>query len=104
MTALIVIVSVIAAILFVRLGIWILLYDDKPCIKIGVQGLYFELKLGKGKPAMPFADARLLNALSHTLWFLPSVAACEAMGNLLRQRQNKFYHDYKINVCAGNKA
>ncbi len=63
-----------------------------------------DLKLGKGKPAMPFADTRLLQVLSHTLWFLPNVAACEAMGNLLEQRQNKFYHDYKINVCAGIKA
>lgn len=63
-----------------------------------------ELKLGKGKPAMPFADTRLLSALAHTLWFLPNVAACEAMGNLLRQKQNSFYHSYTINVCAGTKA
>ncbi len=63
-----------------------------------------DLKLGKGKPAMPFADTRLLQVLSHTLWFLPNVAACEAMGNLLKQKQNRFYHDYKINVCAGTKA
>ncbi len=60
-----------------------------------------ELKLGKGRPAMPFADARLLNVLTHTLWFLPNVAACRAMANLLRQRQNVFYHDYAVNVCAG---
>lgn len=59
------------------------------------------LKLGNGRPAMPFADARLLEALAHTLWFLPNVAACEAMGNLLGKSQNSFYHDYKINVCAG---
>lgn len=33
------------------------------------------------------------------------VADCEAMGNLLAQRQNKFYyHDYMVNVCAGTKA
>lgn len=63
-----------------------------------------DLKLGKGKPAMPFADTRLLQVLSHTLWFLPNVAACEAMGNLLAQKQNRFYHDYAINVCAGTKA
>lgn len=63
-----------------------------------------ELKLGKDKPAIPFADTRLLGALAHTLWFLPNVAACEAMGNLLRQKQNRFYHNYKINVCAGGKA
>lgn len=63
-----------------------------------------DLKLGKGKPAMPFADTRLSQVLSHTLWFLPNVAACEAMGNLLAQKQNRFYHDHTINVCAGTKA
>jgi len=63
-----------------------------------------ELKQGKWKPAMPFSDIRLLNALNHTLWFLPDVASCYAMDNLLRKPTNKFYHDYKINVCAGTKA
>lgn len=63
-----------------------------------------ELKLGAQKPPMPYSDTRLLNVLSHTLWFLPSVAACYAMANLLAQRQNSFFHDYKINVCAGMKA
>ena len=61
-----------------------------------------ELKLGQDKrPPMPFKDVRLLNVLSHTLWFLPNVSSCFAMANLLAQRQNSFYHDYKINVCAG---
>ena len=41
------------------------------------------LKLGAQKPPMPFSDARLLNVLSHTFWFLPSVASCHAMRNLL---------------------
>lgn len=63
-----------------------------------------DLKQGAKKPPMPYADTRLLNVLSHTLWFLPDVAACYAMANLLKQRQNKFYHDYKINVCAGSAA
>lgn len=63
-----------------------------------------ELKLGAEKPPMPFSDTRLLNVLSHTLWFLPNVASCYAMANLLVQKQNVFYHDYKINVCAGTKA
>jgi len=62
------------------------------------------LKLGAQKPPMPFSDARLLHILSHTLWFLPSVAACQAMRNLLAKRQNKFYHDYKVIVAAGNAA
>lgn len=63
-----------------------------------------ELKLGRGRPAMPYSDTRLLNVLSHTLWFLPNVASCYAMANLLAQKQNVFYHDYKINVCAGAAA
>lgn len=62
------------------------------------------LKLGAKKPPMPFSDARLLNVLSHTFWFLPSVAACHAMRNLLAMKQNRFYHDYTIIVAAGNAA
>jgi len=62
------------------------------------------LKLGAKKPPMPFSDARLLNLLSHTFWFLPSVASCYAMKNLLEQRQNKFFHDYEIIVAAGSGA
>ena len=64
-----------------------------------------DMKLGQDKrPPMPFSDTRLLNVLSHTFWFLPNVASCYAMYNLLRQKQNSFYHDYHINVCAGTKA
>lgn len=62
------------------------------------------LKLGAKKPPMPFSDARLLNVLSHTFWFLPSVASCYAMKNLMSQKQNKFYHDYNIIVSAGTNA
>lgn len=63
-----------------------------------------ELKLGAQKPPMPYSDTRLMNVLSHTLWFMPNVASCYAMSNLLSQRQNSFYHDYKVNVCAGTQA
>ena len=62
------------------------------------------LKLGAKKPPWPFADVRLLRVLSHTFWFLPSVASCHAMRNLLGERQNKFYHDYTVNVAAGSEA
>ena len=62
------------------------------------------LKLGAEKPPMPFTDTRLLNVLSHTFWFLPTVAACHAMNNLIQQRQNKFYQDYQIIVAAGSDA
>lgn len=64
-----------------------------------------DLKLGKDKkPPMPFSDTRLLNVLQHTLWYLPNVASCDAMENLLDQSQNTFYHDYKIINCSGTKA
>lgn len=62
------------------------------------------LKLGAEKPPMPFSDTRLLKILSHTFWFLPTVAACQAMKNLMAQKQNKFYHDYDIVVAAGTSA
>lgn len=62
------------------------------------------LKLGAKKPPMPFSDARLLNVLSHTFWFLPSVASCHAMRNLLMEKQNRFYHDYRVIVAAGSGA
>ncbi len=63
-----------------------------------------ELKLGKKKPPMPYSDIRLLNVLQHTFWFLPRVASCYAMANLLKKRQNVFYHDYRIVVAAGTQA
>ncbi len=62
------------------------------------------LKLGAKKPPMPFSHVELLNVLNHTLWFLPSVAACHAMANLLKKRQNKFYHEYRVIVAAGSRA
>ncbi len=63
-----------------------------------------ELKLGGKKPPMPYSDIRLMSLLNHTLWFLPDVASCHAMNNLLQQRQNIFYHDYQVIVCAGPEA
>ena len=72
-----------------------------------IQGNYMPvdgLKLGAERPPMPFSDTTLLNVLSHTLWFLPNVASCYAMYNLLSQKQNNFFNGYKIIVCAGTKA
>ena len=63
-----------------------------------------DLRLGRERPPMPFSDARLLSLLSHTFWYLPSVAACHAMKNLMSERQNRFYRDYNVMVCAGSKA
>jgi len=74
-----------------------------------IRGEYLEttidnLKLGAKKPPMPFSDVRLLNVLAHTFWFLPNVAACHAMANLMAQKQNKFFHDYHVIVAAGSSA
>jgi hypothetical protein len=62
------------------------------------------LKLGAKKPPMPFSHTKLLSLLNHTLWFLPSVASCHAMHNLIKRRNNHFYHDYKVIVAAGASA
>ena len=62
------------------------------------------LKQGAKKPPMPFSDSRLLQILTHTFWFLPTVAACHAMRNLMQERNNTFYHDYEIVVAAGTSA
>jgi hypothetical protein len=62
------------------------------------------LNLGSKKPPMPFSDLRLMPVLLHTLWFLPTVASCFAMKNLLNERHNIFYQDYRIIVAAGTSA
>lgn len=58
----------------------------------------------KNRPPIPFEDLRLLGALRHTLWYLPSVASCYAMAELLREPANSFFQDYEIVVAAGNEA
>ena len=61
------------------------------------------LKLGNSRKArFPFNTAQMRHLLQHTLWFLPKVNSCEAMYNLLMQKQNSFFHDYKVIVCAGD--
>jgi hypothetical protein len=62
------------------------------------------LKLGSKKPPLPFSHAPLLKVLNHTLWFLPTVAACHAMANLIKNRNNIFYQQYTIVVAAGTDA
>ena len=36
--------------------------------------------------------------------FLPSVASCHAMANLLAEKQNVFFHDYNVVGCGGAEA
>nr|WP_243841889.1 DEAD/DEAH box helicase family protein [Salinibacterium sp. ZJ77] len=53
------------------------------------------------RPPFPYSDVRLLPYLQHSFWFLPNVAACHAMANLLAEKQNVFWRDYKVLVVAG---
>jgi hypothetical protein len=61
------------------------------------------LKTGTRSP-FPYSDATLLPYLQHSFWFLPNVAACRAMGNLLTEKHNTFWHEYEIIVAAGASA
>lgn len=62
------------------------------------------LKLGAKKPPFPYSDVRLLPYLNHSFWFLPTVASCHAMANLLQEKQNVFFHDYEVLTVAGSGA
>jgi hypothetical protein len=61
------------------------------------------LKTGT-RPPFPYSDVRLLPYLQHSFWFLPNVAACHAMANLLTEKHNVFWHDYDALVAAGASA
>lgn len=61
------------------------------------------LKTGS-PPPFPYSDVRLLPYLQHSFWFLPNVAACHAMANLLAEKHNIFWHDYELVVAAGASA
>lgn len=56
------------------------------------------------KPPLPYEDKNLLEALQHTIWYLPGVSACTAMRDLLVRPNNVFFHDYKVVVAAGAAA
>jgi hypothetical protein len=58
------------------------------------------LKVGR-RPPFPYSDARLLPYMQHSFWFLPNVAACHAMANLLGERHNVFWHDFTVLTVAG---
>jgi hypothetical protein len=62
-----------------------------------------QLKTGT-RPPFPYSDVRLLPYLQHSFWFLPNVAACHAMANLLAEKHNVFWHDYDTVVAAGAAA
>jgi len=61
------------------------------------------LKTGT-RPPFPYSDVRLLPYLQHAFWFLPNVAACHAMANLLAETHNVFWLGYSVVVAAGATA
>jgi hypothetical protein len=61
------------------------------------------LKTGT-RPPFPYSDVRLLPYLQHSFWFLPNVAACHAMANLLAEKHNTFWREYEVVVAAGASA
>ena len=61
------------------------------------------MKMGK-RPPFPYSDARLLPYMQHSFWFMPNVASCHAMANLLAEKQNVYWHDYKVLSVAGTGA
>jgi hypothetical protein len=63
-----------------------------------------QLKLGAAKSPFPYTDVRILPYLNHSFWFMPNVASCDAMANLLTERQNTYWHDFKVLNVSGTKA
>lgn len=61
------------------------------------------MKMGK-RPPFPYSDTRLLPYMQHSFWFLPNVAACHAMANLLGEKHNVYWHDYDVLTVAGTGA
>ena len=61
------------------------------------------MKMGK-RPPFPYSDARILPYMQHSFWFMPNVASCHAMANLLSEKHNVYWHDYDILSVAGTGA
>jgi len=61
------------------------------------------MKMGT-RPPFPYSDVRLLGYMQHSFWFMPDVAACHAMANLLAEKQNVYWHEYEVLAVAGTGA
>ena len=42
--------------------------------------------------------------MQHSFWFLPNVASCHAMANLLKEKHNVYWHSYSVLTVAGTGA
>jgi hypothetical protein len=61
------------------------------------------MKMGR-RPPFPYSDTRLLPYMQHSFWFMPNVASCHAMANLLAEKHNVYWHDYEVLTVAGTGA
>ena len=61
------------------------------------------MRVGK-RPPLPYSDTRLLPYMQHSFWFMPNVASCHAMANLLKEKHNTYWHDYDVLTVAGTGA
>ncbi len=61
------------------------------------------MKMGR-RPPFPYSDTRLLPYMQHSFWFMPNVASCHAMANLLQEKHNVYWHDYEVLTVAGTGA
>ena len=61
------------------------------------------MRMGK-RPPLPYSDTRLLPYMQHSFWFMPNVASCHAMANLLKEKHNTYWHEYEILTVAGTGA
>jgi hypothetical protein len=68
-----------------------------------IPGQIDAMKMGR-RPPFPYSDVRLLPYMQHSFWFLPNVAACHAMANLLKEKHNVYWHDYDVLTVAGTGA
>jgi hypothetical protein len=61
-----------------------------------------EKLLSNFKPPFPYSDNRFVDAVEHTVWFLPTVASAHAMKAALEA--HPFFRDFLVHVAAGSAA
>jgi hypothetical protein len=68
-----------------------------------IKGLWSNVS-NSSPPPLPYENVDLLQALQHTIWYLPDVGSCLAMKDLLEAPHNTFFRTFKVIAAAGNKA
>lgn len=54
------------------------------------------------KPPFPYEAHRFKEAIKHAVWYMPNVASCFAMADMLRE--HPYFSQFEIVAAAGNKA